>query len=63
FGLPKPNDNGKYEIKNPELCTECSACQRNCPTHAIIMQEHVGCGCLWDSRQRAKSKGNSCNCS
>ena len=63
FGLPKPSDNGKYEIMNPELCTECSACQRNCPTNAIIMREHVGCGCLWNARQQAKSKGNSCNCS
>ena len=61
FGLPLLNDSGKYEIKYPELCTECSACYRNCPTQAIMMQEQKGCGCLWDARQRAKnSQQNSC---
>lgn len=61
FGLPLPNDSGKYEIRQPELCTECSACYRNCPTQAIMMQEQKGCGCLWDARQRAKNPdGNSC---
>jgi ferredoxin len=61
FGIPQPNASGKYEIINPELCTECSACFRNCPTHAIMMQEQKGCGCLWDARQRAKnSQQNSC---
>ena len=62
FGLPIENATGKYEIKKPENCTECSACQRNCPTQAIIMQERVGCGCLWDARKRLNSKGNSKNC-
>lgn len=61
FGLPQPIDSGKYEIKNPELCTECSACYRNCPTQAIMMQEKKGCGCLWDARQRKKNaQQNSC---
>ncbi|MFX0073114.1 MAG: ATP-binding protein [Candidatus Hermodarchaeota archaeon] len=55
FGLPQLNDSGKFEIKNPESCIECSACKRNCPTQAIIMQEQKGCGCLWDARQRAKN--------
>ena len=54
FGLPKANSNGKYEIERPDLCVECSACQRNCPTKAIKMQEQMGCGCLWDARQRLK---------
>ncbi|MFX1276863.1 MAG: 4Fe-4S binding protein [Promethearchaeota archaeon] len=62
FGLPIPTNNGKFEIKKPELCTECSACQRNCPAQAIIMQERVGCGCLWDARKRLNDKKNSCNC-
>ncbi len=68
FGLPQQNSSGKYEIINPELCTECSACQRNCPTQAIIMQEQIGCGCLWDARQRLKNEkkgkpsSNACSC-
>lgn len=62
FGLPKPNNNGKFEINNPEFCTECSACSRNCPTQAIIMQEIEGCGCLWNARARAKNEKKSCKC-
>lgn len=63
FGLPHPNGSGKFEIKKPELCTECSACQRNCPTNAIIMQEQKGCGCLWDTRQRKKNAKSTNTCS
>lgn len=63
FGLPQPNSSGKFEIKKPELCTECSACQRNCPTNAIIMQEQKGCGCLWDTRQRKKNAKRNNTCS
>jgi ferredoxin len=68
FGLPQVTDSGKYEIRNPDLCTECSACKRNCPTQAIVMNERKGCGCLWDARGRAKSTekryttDNSCTC-
>ena len=62
FGLPAMNISGKYEIKIPEHCTECSACQRNCPTQAIVMQERKGCGCLWDARKRLNGKNNSVNC-
>lgn len=63
FGLPKSNGNGKFEIPHPELCTECSACQRNCPVNAIILNEQKGCGCLWNARQAVKNKQNQCNCS
>jgi ferredoxin len=28
FGLPQPNNNEKFEIFEPERCTECSACKR-----------------------------------
>ncbi|MFX0033371.1 MAG: ATP-binding protein [Candidatus Hodarchaeota archaeon] len=67
FGLPKPSKNGKFEITNANTCTECSACKRNCPTQAIIMQEQPGCGCLWNVRSRVKNQSNqsnqSCNCS
>ena len=62
FGLPKANESGKFGIPEPDLCTECSACQRNCPTQAIIMQEHLGCGCLWDSKRRLKNTNDSCGC-
>jgi len=64
FGLPERNNNGKYEIRSPESCIECSACQRNCPANAIIMKEQVGCGCLWDAKQRhkAKNKGETSCC-
>ncbi|MFX0058824.1 MAG: ATP-binding protein [Candidatus Hodarchaeota archaeon] len=55
FGLPKPSNFGKYEIFRPDLCTECSACKRNCPTQAIILNERKGCGCLWNARGVAKN--------
>ena len=67
FGLPQPNTSGKFEIKKPNLCTDCSACKRNCPTQAIIMNEVKGCGCLWNARAVKKSKSanenDSCGCS
>lgn len=68
FGLPLPDGTGKYQIKRHDLCTDCSACKRNCPTQAIIMNEIKGCGCLWDARARKKSnstnvESNSCGCS
>ncbi|MFX1394412.1 MAG: ATP-binding protein [Promethearchaeota archaeon] len=62
FGLPQPNNSEKYEIKKPELCTECSACQRNCPSQAIILQEQKGCGCLWDTRRRLKNPNINDSC-
>ncbi|HUW89749.1 MAG TPA: 4Fe-4S binding protein [Candidatus Nanopelagicaceae bacterium] len=68
FGLPQQMDSGKYEINNPKLCTECSACKRNCPVNAIIMMEKKGCGCLWNARANAKNTKsgnkdiNSCAC-
>jgi ferredoxin len=55
FGLPQTNSSGKYEINKPELCTECSACKRNCPVQAIILNERKGCGCLWNARGVAKN--------
>lgn len=63
FGLPNLADFGKYDISHPELCTECSACKRNCPVDAIFMQEREGCGCLWDVASRKKNgkkNGNTC---
>ncbi len=56
FGLPEMNESGKFFIKNPEQCVACSACQRNCPVNAILLEEQIGCGCLWDARARLKSK-------
>ncbi|HDZ54330.1 MAG TPA: hypothetical protein ENH66_01355 [Candidatus Nealsonbacteria bacterium] len=49
-------------MSEPERCTECSACKRNCPTMAIVLQEKIGCGCLWNARAQAKNqKNNSCS--
>ncbi|WP_371804650.1 ATP-binding protein [Candidatus Lokiarchaeum ossiferum] len=62
FGLPERNDLGKYEIFRVDLCTECSACKRNCPTQAIIMEERQGCGCLWDVKARKSGKDSCCDC-
>ena len=68
FGLQQPHKSGKYEIPKHELCTECSACKRNGPTQAIILNERKGCGCLWNARGVAKNakKGEiteeSCGC-
>ena len=59
FGLPQKNSLGVFEIAHPESCTECSACQRNCPTQAIKLHEQKGCGCLWDARGRAKAGKNA----
>ncbi|QEE17992.1 ATP-binding protein [Promethearchaeum syntrophicum] len=56
FGLPERNSKDKYEITHPDLCTECSACKRNCPVQAIFMKEVKGCGCLWDAKTYSKNK-------
>jgi ferredoxin len=62
FGLPRLEENGKFTITKPNLCTECSACSRNCPVQAIVMREVEGCGCLWNARARAKNSNQSSNC-
>ena len=59
FGLPTKIAN-HYYIKNINECTECSACKKNCPMDAIIMNEMKGCGCLWDVKSRKKAKTNCC---
>ena len=61
FGLPKLNEIGKYEIIQTDLCTECSACKRNCPTQAIVMEERKGCGCLWDVKARKSGSDTCCD--
>ena len=55
FGLPQANHSGKFEITEPESCTQCTACKRNCPTQAIVLDEQVGCGCLYNARGVAKN--------
>jgi ferredoxin len=62
FGLPQKGDSGAYEITLAEKCIECSACQRNCPENAIIMNEQKGCGCLWNARERAKGEKSTKKC-
>jgi len=60
FGLPTPDEAGKYHVLNLEACVECSACQRNCPVNAIRMTEQKGCGCLWDVRRQAANNKSGC---
>ena len=62
FGLPRETSDMVYEIADPERCTECSACQRNCPVDAVVMVEQQGCGCLWDVARRGKDTrpGKAC---
>lgn len=31
------------QLIRPQACMECGACQRNCPTNAIIVRSGVGC--------------------
>lgn len=64
FGLPSRMESGRYTIPRPDLCTECSACKKNCPEDAVVMQEQKGCGCLWDVTRRRiyKKKGASGSC-
>ena len=64
FGLPQATNSGKFEIIEPESCTQCTACKRNCPTQAIILEEQVGCGCLYNARgvaKNAKKTQNACS--
>lgn len=58
FGLYSKDFTGKYTV-NAALCTECSACKRNCPAEAVIMVEQQGCGCLWNVKSNEKNKENS----
>ena len=60
FGLPIENEIGRYEISHPEQCTECSACQRNCPADAVILEEVEGCGCIWCDKTRDKDYDDCC---
>jgi MinD superfamily P-loop ATPase len=61
FGLPQCDQIGKFTIERVDLCVGCSACQRNCPTHAIYLQEQKGCGCLWNVVSEKRNNGkNSC---
>jgi len=68
FGLPKQDDAGMYHIPKHEKCIECSACYRNCPTHAILMEVKYGCGCLWNvlndnkKQNRGKPEPQSSGC-
>lgn len=36
-------NNGNAIIRDRDLCMECGACARNCPTEAITVQAGVGC--------------------
>ena len=36
-------NNGHARIENRDLCMECGACARNCPTEAVTVRAGVGC--------------------
>jgi ferredoxin len=36
-------NNGHAKIDNRDLCMECGACARNCPSEAVTVQAGVGC--------------------
>lgn len=35
--------NGKIEVASRDLCIECGACRRNCPSGALSVRAGVGC--------------------
>jgi NAD-dependent dihydropyrimidine dehydrogenase PreA subunit len=54
----------RAELKKPEACMECGACQLNCPVDAIAVDSGVGCAA---AMMRAALKGKkleeaSCGC-
>jgi ferredoxin len=59
FGLPVRNEFGRYDILQPERCTQCTACKRNCPVQAIVVEERTGCGCIW-CPDTTDGSGNTC---
>jgi len=56
---PKGNVN---ELVHKEACMECGACQRNCPTGAIIVDSGVGCATAMFLAALKGKKESSCCC-
>ena len=54
-------DNGRAEIENRDLCMECGACSRNCPSEAVSVQAGVGCAAAVINAALGRS-GDSCCC-
>jgi len=54
-------DNGRAEIGNRDLCMECGACSRNCPSEAVSVQAGVGCAVAVINAALGRS-GDSCCC-
>ncbi|MHA1940391.1 MAG: 4Fe-4S dicluster domain-containing protein [Candidatus Kariarchaeaceae archaeon] len=45
-------ENGTYQVKYPERCIECGACELNCRGEAITFDPFPGCGCIWNATFR-----------
>nr|MBC8461918.1 4Fe-4S binding protein [Deltaproteobacteria bacterium] len=54
-------NNGNVRIENRDLCMECGACARNCPTEAVSVQAGVGCAAAVINSALGRD-GPSCCC-
>lgn len=50
------------ELRYPERCIECGACQRNCALGAISVRAGVGCAAALMLDALRGRKSNSCDC-
>ncbi|MCF8083152.1 MAG: 4Fe-4S binding protein [Deltaproteobacteria bacterium] len=54
-------NNGHARIVNRDLCMECGACSRNCPTEAVTVEAGVGCAAAVINTALGRD-GSSCCC-
>ncbi|MBW1783227.1 MAG: 4Fe-4S binding protein [Deltaproteobacteria bacterium] len=54
-------NNGHAGISNRDLCMECGACSRNCPTEAVTVKAGVGCAAAVINTALGRD-GSSCCC-
>jgi NAD-dependent dihydropyrimidine dehydrogenase PreA subunit len=53
--------NGKsVQIMHHDLCMECGACSRNCPTGAVSVQSGVGCAAAVINSLLGRNGGECC---
>lgn len=50
------------ELVSPAACMECGACQRNCPTGAILVDAGVGCASALMLAALTGKKQSTCGC-
>jgi NAD-dependent dihydropyrimidine dehydrogenase PreA subunit len=53
----------KAELKHPQACMECGACQLNCITGAITVESGVGCANAMIRAALLGLKEPECSCS